>query len=92
MRRKTALAGVLLAAAIAAIGAGTASAATPPCGTLPLSSTHYRHVIWILEENHSYGKIIGNSSARYINALARGCGLATNYHNISHPSLPTTSA
>jgi hypothetical protein len=37
MRRKTALVGVLLAAAIAAIGAGgagTASAATGPCGTL----------------------------------------------------------
>jgi phosphatidylinositol-3-phosphatase len=45
-------------------------------------------VIWIVMENHSYRTIIGNSSARYINGLAKSCGLATNYHSISHPSLP----
>ena len=40
-------------------------------------------------ENHSYGDIIGNrSQAPYINSLASECGLATNYHSISHPSLP----
>jgi hypothetical protein len=39
-------------------------------------------------ENHSYNKIIGSSSAPYINSLASACGLATNYHNITHPSLP----
>jgi phospholipase C len=39
-------------------------------------------------ENNSYGSIIGSPSAPYINALAQKCGLATNYHNISHPSLP----
>lgn len=90
MRRKTALAGVLLVAAIAAIAgsATSASAATPPCGTLPLSSTHYTHVIWLWMENHSYETIIGSPEAPYINNLAGECGLATNYHNIDHPSLP----
>jgi phospholipase C len=91
MRRKTALVGVLLAAAIAAIGAGgatSASAATGPCGTLPLSSTHYTHVIWVWMENHSYETIIGSPEAPYINTLAGACGLATNYHNVDHPSLP----
>jgi phospholipase C len=39
-------------------------------------------------ENHSYNTIIGSSRAPYINSLAAKCGLATNYHNISHPSLP----
>jgi phosphatidylinositol-3-phosphatase len=39
-------------------------------------------------ENHSYGTIIGSSQAPYINSLAAECGLATNYHNVSHPSLP----
>ena len=40
-------------------------------------------------ENHSYGDIIGNTAqAPYLNSLAAECGLATNYHNISHPSLP----
>jgi len=40
-------------------------------------------------ENHSFGDIIGNTSqAPYINSLAARCGLATNYHNTTHPSLP----
>jgi hypothetical protein len=40
-------------------------------------------------ENHSYSDIIGNTSqAPYINSVASECGLATNYHNLSHPSLP----
>ena len=40
-------------------------------------------------ENHSFGDIIGNTSqAPYLNSLAAECGLATNYHNLSHPSLP----
>jgi phosphatidylinositol-3-phosphatase len=30
----------------------------------------------------------GSSSAPYINSLANGCGLATNYKAVSHPSLP----
>ena len=69
-----------------------ASAATGPCGTLALGSTHYTHVIWVWMENHSYGDIIGSTQAPYINSLASGCGLATNYHNISHPSLPNYMA
>jgi hypothetical protein len=39
-------------------------------------------------ENHSYDSIIGSPSAPYINYLAGSCGLATNYHNVTHPSLP----
>jgi hypothetical protein len=35
-----------------------------------------------------YNTIIGSSQAPYINKLAAACGLATNYHNISRPSLP----
>ena len=65
----------------------TATAAGP-CGTLA-SAPSYTHVVWIWMENHSYGDIVGNTSqAPYINSLASECGLATNYHNISHPSLP----
>jgi phosphatidylinositol-3-phosphatase len=49
----------------------------------------YQHVIWIFMENHSFGDVIGNTAqAPYINSLAAECGLATNYHNVSHPSLP----
>jgi phospholipase C len=39
-------------------------------------------------ENHSYGSIIGSSQSPYVNTLAKACGLATNYHNVTHPSLP----
>jgi phospholipase C len=39
-------------------------------------------------ENHSYAAIIGSPQAPYLNWLADECGLATNYHNITHPSLP----
>jgi phosphatidylinositol-3-phosphatase len=48
----------------------------------------YKHVVWIFMENHSYNTVIGSSDAPYINSLASDCGLATNYHNITHPSLP----
>jgi hypothetical protein len=58
-----------------------------PCGVLA-APRRYRHVIWIWMENHSYGSIIGSRAAPYVNSLAARCGLATNYHNISHPSLP----
>jgi phosphatidylinositol-3-phosphatase len=81
--------GPALAAAAAgpsAISAGPASSG--PCGTVSTPPA-YTHVIWILMENHSFGDIIGNTAqAPYINSLATECGLATNYHNLSHPSLP----
>ena len=78
------------AAVTAATGATATvspAAASGPCGTLT-SAPHYTHVIWVWMENHSYNTIIGSSQAPYINSLATECGLATNYHNISHPSLP----
>ncbi len=76
--------------AAGAVSPPVATAATAPCGTVSTPSpSGYQHVIWIWMENHSYGDIIGNAvQAPYINSLASECGLATNYHNISHPSLP----
>jgi hypothetical protein len=62
-------------------------AVTAPCGRLATPPA-YHHVIWVWMENHSYNAIIGSAQAPYLNSLARECGLATNYHNISHPSLP----
>jgi phosphatidylinositol-3-phosphatase len=68
--------------------AGPVVTAKGPCGTTPVGSTSYTHVIWIWMENHSYPTIIGSPQAPYINKLASSCGLATNYHNITHLSLP----
>jgi phospholipase C len=72
-----------------AVTAGSpAAAASGPCGTAATPHA-YQHVIWIWMENHSLGDIIGNTSqAPYINSIATSCGLATDYHNTTHPSLP----
>ena len=80
---------------LAGTTATVAAAASPvptvavggPCG-MRATAPGYQHVIWIWMENHSYNSIIGSSQAPYINSLATECGLATNYHNVSHPSLP----
>ena len=81
----------LLAGAPAAVAAvarpAPTAAASGPCG-LQATAHGYQHVIWIWMENRSYNSIIGSSKAPYINSLATKCGLATNYHNVSHPSLP----
>jgi phosphatidylinositol-3-phosphatase len=66
---------------------GSGDASSSPCG-MRTSAPAYTHVVWVMMENHSYGDIINSSSAPYINSLASECGLATNYHNITHPSLP----
>ena len=86
----TAAAVTIVAGAIAGAAtiATTATArAAGPCGTTTTAPT-YKHVIWIWFENHSYSDIIGSSQAPYFNTVATECGLATNYHNLSHPSLP----
>jgi hypothetical protein len=58
------------------------------CGRIGPGSASYRHVIWIWMENEDYANVIGSSSAPYLNSLASECGLATNYHAITNPSLP----
>jgi len=65
----------------------TTPSASHPCGTEAKPGS-YRHVIWIFMENQAYGTVIGSPHAPYINAIARECGVAANYHNITHPSLP----
>ena len=46
------------------------------------------HIVVVVEENHSYGDVIGNSAMPYINSLAQQYGLATQYYGNAHPSLP----
>jgi hypothetical protein len=87
-----AVVGVQLAAAQAGVhrgdrGGARAATGSAMCGVRTAPGT-YTHVITIFMENNSYNTIQGSSSAPYIHSLANQCGLATNYHNISHPSLP----
>ena len=92
MRTRLLLSAAIVLAAIGPVAgvaaASPASAASQPCGTATAPHT-YQHVIWIWMENRSFGDIIGNKSqAPYLNSVAASCGLATNYHNTTHPSLP----
>lgn len=84
-------AGALLALVATALAAApsTASAATALCGTRPTPPAVWEHVVWIWFENHGYGEIVGSSQAPFMNrTLAAGCGIATDYHAVAHPSLP----
>src|SRR6185312_14772441 len=92
VRTKLLLMAVTLLAACGAparvIASSPVATASGSCGTAT-APPRYQHVIWIWMENRSYGDIIGNTSqAPYINSLAARCGLATDYHNTTHPSLP----
>ena len=73
-------AGVALRAAGCLLFASVASAK----GTVPTPA----HVIIVMEENHSYSEVIGNSEAPYINSLAQSGALFTNSFAITHPSQP----
>jgi phospholipase C len=70
-----------------------ASASEQLCGARTgRAPATYRHVVVIMEENESYGDIVGRSSAPYLNGLAAACGLATNYRGVTHPSHPNYMA
>jgi phosphatidylinositol-3-phosphatase len=45
------------------------------------------HVVVVVEENHSYSSVIGNSSMPYLNSLANNYTLLTNYYANAHPSI-----
>jgi len=75
------------AASQAAVPVPKAPSASHPCGAQAKPGT-YKHVIWIWFENHSSSVIVGSSQAPYFNTLAKECGLAANFHNVTHPSLP----
>lgn len=44
-------------------------------------------VIVVLEENHGYSSVIGNSAMPYLNSLATQNALATQYYADTHPSI-----
>jgi phospholipase C len=87
------------------VAIGFALVATPAQGASRICGSRageapagYRHVVVIMDENKSFSDIIGprGSAARrrapFLNHLARSCGLATNYHGVTHPSHPNYMA
>jgi phospholipase C len=90
VRRAAAAVAATLAIAVALTAAqdGGAAQARSVCGTRAGAPAHVSHVIWIWFENHAAGEIVGSAEAPNMTALARGCGVASNYFAVSHPSLP----
>src|SRR6266550_279019 len=48
----------------------------------------FDHIVVVVEENHPYSAIIGNSSAPFINKLASQGALFKSSFAITHPSQP----
>ena len=77
------LAGLAATAALA----GAFAAATPAAaaGSVP----KFDHIVVVMEENHSYSDIIGDTTdAPYINSLASQGALFSNSFAVTHPSQP----
>src|SRR3954469_4139565 len=46
-----------------------------------------KHVVMVVEENHSYSSVIGSASMPYLNSLATKYTTLTNYYASTHPSI-----
>jgi phosphatidylinositol-3-phosphatase len=64
-------------------GGGGISAPVAPNPTQPI----FGHVFLLVEENHSYSEVTGNSDMPYLNSVASQFGLATQYYANVHPSI-----
>jgi phosphatidylinositol-3-phosphatase len=66
-------------AGVLAVQASPAHAAALPA---------YDHIVVVVEENHSYGEVIGNANAPYITSLANNGAKMTQSYAVTHPSQP----
>jgi acid phosphatase len=89
-------------ATAAALGAVATAVLVPHAGT-PGSAVHAQtvadtvptpdHIVVVMEENHSYSDIIGNTgNAPYFNSLASGGASLTSSFGVTHPSEPNYMA
>src|SRR5262249_17544478 len=78
----------LVLGVVAMSGLSVANAGAVPLlgGAQPSVPAHYDHVFVVVEENHGFSDVIGNSAAPNLNALAQRYGLATDYFGVGHPS------
>jgi hypothetical protein len=67
---------------VAILGCGTISSPVPSP-----NFPQFSHVVLVVEENHGYSDVIGNSAMPYLNSLASKYGLATQYFANVHPSI-----
>ena len=81
MKTFLALAATVLTLAGATIGSSHIEVNAPP-------PTRLGRVAVLVLENRSWGQIVGNPHAPYLNSLMRRAAVATHYYAITHPSLP----
>lgn len=60
-----------------------AAVKTPKFPNVPV-----KHIVIVIEENHSYKQIVNRSNAPYMNELIKQGALFTNAYAITHPSQP----
>jgi phosphatidylinositol-3-phosphatase len=72
---------------VAAVAATSASGGTAHSSFMAKLIPRFGHVFVVVEENHSYSSVIGNSAMPYLNGLAKQYGLATQYYANTHPSI-----
>jgi acid phosphatase len=65
-----------------------AGVTSPPAQARPAHTDQPSHLIVVVEENHAFEQIIGSKAAPFLNHLAAHGTLLTDYHAITHPSLP----
>lgn len=74
--------------AVIGVACGGATGRSPAQTPVPVHQPTFAHVVLVVEENHSFSEIIGNSSMPYLNGQAQKYGLAAQYFATAHPSLP----
>lgn len=90
MQRSLPIAVLLACAALAGCG----SAPSPgeplrlPSAPNEIALSKQSHFVLIVLENRELGEVVGSGSMPYLDSLERGGVLATDYHAITHPSLP----
>ena len=69
------------------VAASDTSTATPQANATD-EVPDFDHIVLIMLENEYYQDVIGNAEMPHLNAMAKQNVLLSNYHAVSHPSLP----
>lgn len=79
---------LLTLCALAALDLACGGGSTKIQTSVPAGQPTFSHIILVVEENHSYAEVMGNSSMPYFNSLASQYGVAAQYFADAHFSMP----
>ena len=78
---------MVMALLVLTLGCGGGSSSFHDPAAPSADFPQFSQVILVVEENHAYSEVIGNTSMPYLNSLASRYGLATQYFANTHPSI-----